>query len=683
MIVRGLFTGNEPPRWPVNPLEYAPVFSAVDVPEENRLSHCRRRHWILRAFAAALLALALTRSASAAVGDPQVKTTHPYYAGELSCSTFDRLFQTEAEAYKRATGRDVSTDEDKALASWYWRNLHYAHGEEGKQDCFSAGFEKGETVREYWTGLFAHGFALCGTTHAQYTAEMNALLGHCRSRTVGVSGHNSFEVFLTGGAYGAGRWALLDHDISTVIFSPDGSRLLSIPEVIADLKRLTDPRFKPERQRGWRVSGLHDDDAKGVYDSYHSAEYLNGYTGPPPMVCLRKGESLRRYLQPGLDDGKTFVFWGMNYNIGGIPGPTRDRAWVNQPEKMHGSKDGTGAQNGRMRFANAVYTCTPDFETSDYKEAVVTEDDTSVTFEFRTPYVIGATPPNSKTWGIYDKGGRNGLVLSGDAAANVRVSVDSGQTWTMPVAMTEGLDLTDAVKGSNQYLLRFDAPAVSLKGHRLSWRTVCQCNVTTIPHLVDGPNTITYHATGRTLTDAGPTKAQAAAKVVEGQIDGKAATLELATPQGERPAHLYAASWNLSGAPPAPVKYQIEYSTDGKTWQPVVKDWQITRRPPEPNDFWSQSFTYGDLELPAGTSGPIRVRFRNDGGKAYRKVEAYVAYEVAKPSPAEVTFAWSEAGSNALKKTSHTYSNVRTSDAAWRFDAGNGVETKWVEYAAR
>src|SRR5690349_4349491 len=168
--------------------------------------------------------------ARAAVGDPQLKTDHPWYPGELSCSTFDRLFNTQAELYRRVTGRSVDSDEDKALASWYWRNLHYAHGEEGAPDCFGNGYAegKGDWNREYWTGLFAHGFGLCGTTHSQYTAEMDRLLGHCRGRCVGVPGHNSFEVFLTGGAYGPGRWALLDHDVSTVIFTPDGSRLMSI-----------------------------------------------------------------------------------------------------------------------------------------------------------------------------------------------------------------------------------------------------------------------------------------------------------------------------------------------------------------------------------------------------------------------------------------------------------------------
>ncbi len=170
-------------------------------------------------------------------------------------------------------------------------------------------------MREYWTGLFAHGYGLCGTTHSQWVAEMEALLGHGRGRGVGVDGHNSFEVFLKGGPYGAGKWALLDHDISTVIFASDGSALLSIADVQKNWKKLTDRAFLPEKQQGWLVCGLHPGDGS-VYRRYDVAEYLAGYSGPPPMVHLRRGETLRRYLEPGLEDGKTFVYWGANYNRG-------------------------------------------------------------------------------------------------------------------------------------------------------------------------------------------------------------------------------------------------------------------------------------------------------------------------------------------------------------------------------
>src|SRR5947209_2779340 len=266
----------------------------------------------------------------ASTGDPQLKTDDPWYPGELSCSTFPRLFKTQAALYQRVTGRAVASDEDKALAAWYWRNLNYWHGEEAQRDCFSGKFG-GDKGREYWTGLFADGFALCGTTHAQWCAEMDALLGHCRSRVMGVAGHNSFEVYLTGGAYGgAGRWALLDHDISTVIYEPHGERLLSLAEIVPAVKQLADPAFDPARQHGWRIAGLEDNDARGTYTTTNTAEYLAGYAGPPPMVHLRSGESLRRYLRPGLEDGKIFVFWGRNYNTKNVPGPTRDRTWVNQ-----------------------------------------------------------------------------------------------------------------------------------------------------------------------------------------------------------------------------------------------------------------------------------------------------------------------------------------------------------------
>src|SRR4051812_40764055 len=188
-------------------------------------------------FRIALLLLVLPSLArGGGVGDPQVRTDHPWYPGELACSTFDRLFATQAAAYKRVTGRDCSTDEDKALAAWLWRNTHYFHGEEGAEDLWGQGFGKGPDVRtrEYWTGMFAHGIGLCGTTHSQWVAEVEARFGHGRGRGVGVNGHNAFEVLLTGGAYGTSKWVLLDHDLSTVVYDPSGKYLLGMKEIAAD-----------------------------------------------------------------------------------------------------------------------------------------------------------------------------------------------------------------------------------------------------------------------------------------------------------------------------------------------------------------------------------------------------------------------------------------------------------------
>ena len=56
---------------------------------------------------------------------------------------------------------------------------------------------------------------------------------------------------------------------------------------------------------GRLVCGLAASDGSS-YRRYAVAEYLAGYSGVPPLVHLRRGETLRRYLDPGLEDGKTF-----------------------------------------------------------------------------------------------------------------------------------------------------------------------------------------------------------------------------------------------------------------------------------------------------------------------------------------------------------------------------------------
>src|SRR5687768_15802917 len=110
------------------------------------------------AAAALILSLSFAAPARAGVGDPQLRTDHPWYPGELACSTFQRLFATQAELYERVVGARPVTDEQKALASWLWRSTHYYHGEEGAEDLWGQGFTHGSDLRarEYWTGLFAH-----------------------------------------------------------------------------------------------------------------------------------------------------------------------------------------------------------------------------------------------------------------------------------------------------------------------------------------------------------------------------------------------------------------------------------------------------------------------------------------------------------------------------------------------
>jgi hypothetical protein len=447
----------------------------------------------------------------------------------------------------------------------------------------------------------------------------------------------------------------------------------------------------PQRQHGWLPSGLHPDDATS-YREYTTAEYLAGYSGPPPLVHLRRGETLRRCLEPGLADGKTFVFWGRNYMTGGIPGPERSITWVNQPDKMHGSRTGPGYHPGQARFGNAVYVYRPDFASGDYREAVVFENNDHVTLEFYTPYIIAATPPNGKPWGIYEEGCRNGLVVHGKSNCTVGVSVDQGRSWTTCGSLTEGadgirwpgrlpdggLDLTDHVKGHRQYFLQFSAGAKELEKAGLTIMTVCQANPSTMPRLKDGGTTIDFAATDRAVVSAGPNLAQARAHVVEGSFGTPRITLELSTPRGEPAVTVYPAAHVLSSNPPSPkVKYQIEVSTDGgKSWRPAVKDWTINRQGDEPKDFWSQSLCWGSLTFDGKAPTSVRVRFRNDGGKAYARAEAHLVYRTAPRDATRVTIAWTDdAGAH---ESAHSFTAGR---GAWQLPTGRNVRTRWVEFA--
>jgi hypothetical protein len=383
------------------------------------------------------------------------------------------------------------------------------------------------------------------------------------------------------------------------------------------------------------------------------------------------------------------VFWGRNYNTAGVPGPERSRSWVNQPEKMFGATSDTGHHDGQVRFGNVKFNYRPNFEDGTYKQGVVDEGPDHVTFEFVSPYVIGCTPANDKPWGVYDAGGRNGLCVRCDHGSSIDVSTDGGATWHTshdawiqdPMDHTWKLDLTDFVKGRRQYLLRFGYGAEELKRKKPFWTTVCQANAATMPRLHDGTNRVTFVAGGTAVASVGPDRALVQRHVVEGALDSPKVTLELKTPRGEKAVRLYASSWQASGAPPSPdVSYFIEVSADGgKTWGPVVKDWKIVRRPPEPSDFWSQSFCWGDVELPAVT-GPVRVRFRNTGGKTYRNVEAHLVYDVPSPLPTKVTFAWRN-GAGPLRSAEHIYpGQAGAEDATWQFDAGAGAKPSYVAY---
>jgi len=106
---------------------------------------------------------------------------------------------------------------------------------------------------------------------------------------------------------------------------------------------------------------------------------------------------------------------------------------------------------------------------------------------------------------------------------------------------------------------------------------------------------VEFESSGRSLLSAGPTREQARTHLVDGAFGSPTATLELKPPDHAAPMEIYAAAQVMSYTEPnARVKYQIDASTDGgKSWTPIVKDWQIVRMGEGPKSGWSQSFVWG------------------------------------------------------------------------------------------
>jgi hypothetical protein len=310
---------------------------------------------------------------------------------------------------------------------------------------------------------------------------------------------------------------------------------------------------------------------------------------------------------------------------------------------------------------------------------VIEKTKDSLTFEFRSPYIIAATPPNQEAWGIYAQGCKNGLVIEG-RGIKASVSIDHGTTWSEPAKLDGQLDLTDHVKGQRQYWLRLHFDEGQKPGDAgLRWTTVCQCNVAVLPRLKDQGTEITYAASNQAIVSAGPTAAHAKSHIVEGSFGQNKVALELETPRGEAISGIFAATHLASGNPPdGKVRYQIEYSFDkGQSWRPLVRDWTIPRQGKEPPDFWSQTLCWGSKEIDDETPAMVRVRFINDGGKQNLRSEMHLAYRVPEPDAMRVTYAWSDAVAD-----DQSASNVfAPSDKpqTWRIPTAKAVVTKWVE----
>ena len=278
-----------------------------------------------------------------------------------------------------------TTDEQKALAAWLWRNTHYFHGEEGTEDLWGKGFTKGadhaqprildRPVRPRLRPVRHHAFAVGRRDGGAVRPQSRP---RRRRRRPQLLSRSSSPAAPTARANGSCSITTSPPSSST----SDGSALLSIAEVQRDWKHLTDRDFKPERQHGWLVCGLHPDDG-GAYQEYDVAEYLAGYAGPPPMVHLRRGETLAPLpaARPGRRQDVRLLGPQLQHRRHPRAGAV---AHLGQPAGEDAPLDAAPPSTSPARPASA----TPSTSTSPISpvaitaKGVVEEDDKHVVFEF-------------------------------------------------------------------------------------------------------------------------------------------------------------------------------------------------------------------------------------------------------------------------------------------------------------
>ena len=173
------------------------------------------RFWLL----ISLIAFsAVSRSLSAQVGDPTLRTNHPQYAGEGAFQTAADCVKF-AEAVAARDGKKLS-EQERALAIYNWLLTHQWHLLSPQENCVpgrTADTNKGHEdliVYDAAKSRFSYGYGLCGTVHAWNEPYWKAAGFDARRRAF--PGHTNSEIF-----YG-GSWHAFDTDMAGLLFRKDG-----------------------------------------------------------------------------------------------------------------------------------------------------------------------------------------------------------------------------------------------------------------------------------------------------------------------------------------------------------------------------------------------------------------------------------------------------------------------------
>ncbi len=634
----------------------------------------------------AISAAVICNFAHAVVPDPQIMTDHPVYRGELSCSTLDRNIAEAYRIFAERFDRQPQTETEKLVALFSWKAEHYMHncdpyvyvGPDHPEAREGGWFE----TRDSQMGQFSFGFSLCYTVHAQ----LSALVGHAlgdrkKTRCPNVPGHTPFEAFVDG------KWALADITTGMMVFDDQG-RPMSIAEIMPyanadDTEWMNDPR------RGGFVglTMVPFGDNWDVYKKIKAVQMLYGYNAMPIVYSLRSGETFTRYLDPGLEDGETWVFWGQDYwDHRGAPrhGPYRNVTFLDAPP-IHNSRG-----RGHAFYGNGIFEYTPPLADGRYRQGVWSQqnvvfdkgalrasaDRGEVVFEHTSPYIICARSAKGgdRVWDIRHEECLDGAIVSGRTTGPVRVavSVDAGRSWQHIGAAAGNftIDFTDLAKGRHGYLIRFALTPDAGLAH-LKLRTVTLVSRAVFPRLKDGGTTVTYQAGNQTVIHGGPSH-YLSDRFRQAKLDGEGYRFYRITAPG--PLRHVAGAARCSGPDRGP--WSVAFSLDGgKTWKFGMKPVTLA----EKDSDWGggrHAYPWGYVDLPDNDANEVLIRF---GKGNVLHAQVYATYQQPTDSALEVTYAWTEGGK--LKQHTHKIDAPRQSDT-WTVPTVQDVVSKWVRFSA-
>ena len=648
---------------------------------------------------ALLLVAVLCSGTFALVGDPQIMTDHPVYRGELSCSTLDRNIADAYRVFAERYGHSPATDTEKVIALWIWKGEHYMHASDNLVYVGTDNPDANAAKDPPWLGhdgwmdnkdcqmnQFSFSFALCYSVHAQLSALVGRALGNdfSRVRCPEITGHTPFE------AYADGRWMLADCTMGLVMFDDDG-KAVGLKEVYEkedakDKEWFADPKRGGSYQFNLSPFG----DSPDSYSKVRWLQYNFGYNAMPIVYTLRSGETFTRYLDPGLDDGQTWIFWGRDYfTLNGKPkhGPFRNVTFLDD-YPTGGNRKG----RGRAYYGNGVFEYSPPLKDGRYEQGatdskgVTFKDgalrgkkaDSYVTFEHVSPYVIAARSAEGgdREWKVTKDKCVDGAIVSGSATGDVplTVSVDGGRNW-QSIGAAKGefkIDFTDVVKGRHEYLLRVNLPPGSGLTS-LKMRTVTQVGRGVFPRLKDGGTKVSYQASGQSVIHGGPSQYLAEQLRRKDLEKDGCRVYQIKAPGAIRHASGVVRVEDARGGP-----WSVEFSLDGgKTWQVGVKDVKTGGEGDKQWDNGSAGYIWAEMDFPGNKKAKdVLIRF---GKGNILQAQVFATYEQKDTSAVDVTYGWTEDGKP--RQDTHKIASGKVTDT-WTVPTGEKVKTKWVRFAA-